>query len=102
MRQFRLDLDPIELLRYWLALTRGSSSAFRRTAGAAGFFTLSQWSDRPAVYREPHRLLAIHCSRADVRARKRPGRFAPAGRVLRYLPMILISTRLRRPPSNSP
>jgi hypothetical protein len=51
---------------------------------------------RTALDRKP--MMATHEGRAG---RCTGPSFAPAGRVLRYLPMILISTRLRRPPSNS-
>ena len=45
------------------------------------------------------RLIAV----GDARLReKRAGQMAQSASVLRYSPMILISTRLRRPPSNSP
>ena len=36
-----------------------ASSRSRRIAGASGFFTLSQWLDRPRAYREPRRLVTM-------------------------------------------
>ena len=48
------------------------------------------------------RVIAADCRRVDAGEHGRANGAKRAGSVLRYSPMILINTRLRRPPSNSP